>query len=437
MRTGAAGILVGVGPGGGLHHPRGAGIGVPMATALADAAGARIRHLEETGRYVQVIADGGMRTGGDVAKAIACGADAVMVGRPAGRSRPPAGATGAWPPSTRTCPGGPGWGPPARHPQGDPARPGAGQRRQHEPVRGLRTSMATTGYQTVKEFQKAEVMSPRRCRPRARSCSAPRAWGWARQGVGSSSLLRRRVITWRSQPRWTEQNCRGCSATAGSRSRRRRRSGPARTSARPGRRRAPGGGSAAAMGSSGSATVASSNKTHHTPGIGVWCEVWAPRGGDAPLGTHGTPRQAVRANRRRSPYPAAMTTPAPGTTPSWCSTSAPSTPSSSPAASASARLLRGRPLRSTRPRSAPTTPRPWSSPAAQVGLRAGRPRPRPAPARARHPGPRLCYGQQAMARSWAAGSRPPGSGSTAAPACAPSPRAACCSATCPRSRSCG
>ena len=56
--------------------------GVPQATAIADAAGARMEHLRETGRYVHVIADGGMRTGGDVAKAIACGADAVMIGSP-------------------------------------------------------------------------------------------------------------------------------------------------------------------------------------------------------------------------------------------------------------------------------------------------------------------------------------------------------------------
>ena len=82
MRTGAAGILVGVGPGHACTSRGVLGIGVPQATAIADAAGARIRHLDETGVYVHVIADGGMRLGGDVAKAFACGADAVMIGSP-------------------------------------------------------------------------------------------------------------------------------------------------------------------------------------------------------------------------------------------------------------------------------------------------------------------------------------------------------------------
>src|SRR3989442_1127788 len=82
MRTGAVGVLVGVGPGAACTTRGVLGIGVPQATAIADAAGARMEHLRETGRYVHVIADGGMRTGGDIAKAIACGADAAMIGSP-------------------------------------------------------------------------------------------------------------------------------------------------------------------------------------------------------------------------------------------------------------------------------------------------------------------------------------------------------------------
>ncbi|MBU3701908.1 MAG: GuaB3 family IMP dehydrogenase-related protein, partial [Acidimicrobiia bacterium] len=161
MRTGAAGVLVGVGPGHACTTRGVLGIGVPQATAIADAAGARIRHLDETGVYVHVIADGGMRTGGDVAKAIACGADAGMIGSPL---------AGAY-----EAPGrGYHWGMATFHPtlpRG--ARVYAGKKASlaeiltgpaHENdgtlnlFGALRTSMATTGYETVKEFQKAEVM---------------------------------------------------------------------------------------------------------------------------------------------------------------------------------------------------------------------------------------------------------------------------------------
>ena len=83
MRTGAAGVIVGYGAGASTSTGDVLGIGVPMATAVADAAAARRDYLDETGgRYVHVIADGGMRTSGDLAKAIACGADAVMLGEP-------------------------------------------------------------------------------------------------------------------------------------------------------------------------------------------------------------------------------------------------------------------------------------------------------------------------------------------------------------------
>jgi len=161
MRTGAVGILVGVGPGAACTTRGVLGIGVPQATAIADAAGARIRYLDETGRYVHVIADGGMRRGGDIAKAIACGADAVMIGSPL------AGATEA--------PGrGFHWGMATFHPtlpRGARVEVGAlgtleeiliGPAYENDGRRNLfgalRVSMATTGYRDLKEFQKAEVM---------------------------------------------------------------------------------------------------------------------------------------------------------------------------------------------------------------------------------------------------------------------------------------
>jgi IMP dehydrogenase len=161
MRTGAVGVLVGVGPGNACTTRGVLGIGVPQATAIADVAGARMRHLDETGVYVHVIADGGMSKGGDIAKAIACGADAVMLGSPLS-SAVEAPARGYH------------WGMATFHPT---LPRGARVKTQ---VRGtlreillgpahendgrmnlfgaLRTAMATCGYETLKEFQKAEVM---------------------------------------------------------------------------------------------------------------------------------------------------------------------------------------------------------------------------------------------------------------------------------------
>src|ERR1700737_3936673 len=86
MRTGAAGVLVGVGPGAACTTRGALGFGVPQATAIADVAHARSTHMLETGEYCQVIADGGMRNGGDVAKAVALGADAGMIGPPLPRA---------------------------------------------------------------------------------------------------------------------------------------------------------------------------------------------------------------------------------------------------------------------------------------------------------------------------------------------------------------
>ncbi|HEX5672345.1 MAG TPA: GuaB3 family IMP dehydrogenase-related protein [Acidimicrobiia bacterium] len=161
MRTGAAAVLVGVGPGAACTTRGVLGVGVPQATAIADAAGARIRHLDETGRYVHVIADGGMRTGGDVAKAIACGADAVMIGSPLAAADEAPGRGFHWGMATfhPSLPRG------ARVQVGKlgslaeiligPAHENDGRRNLFG---ALRASMATCGYSDLKAFQKAEIM---------------------------------------------------------------------------------------------------------------------------------------------------------------------------------------------------------------------------------------------------------------------------------------
>ena len=161
MRTGAIGVLVGVGPGAACTTRQVLGVGVPMATAISDASAARIRHLEETGKYCFVIADGGMRTGGDIAKAIACGADLVMIGSPISKAKEAPGR-------------GYHWGMATFHPELPrgtriktevtatlkeiligPAHENDGTLNLFG---ALRTSMATCGYENIKEFQKAEVM---------------------------------------------------------------------------------------------------------------------------------------------------------------------------------------------------------------------------------------------------------------------------------------
>ncbi len=162
MRTGAAGVLVGFG-GGAMGKQRNIlGVEVPMASALADVAEARRDYLDESGgRYVHVIADGALGRSGDIAKAIACGADAVMLGTPLARAAEAPG-------------GGYHWGAEAWHPtlpRGERVKfRTVGSLEEivlgpsHAPdgtmnlVGALRRAMATTGYSEVKEFQRVELV---------------------------------------------------------------------------------------------------------------------------------------------------------------------------------------------------------------------------------------------------------------------------------------
>ncbi len=162
MRTGAAGVLVGFG-GGAAHTTRvSLGIHAPMATSVADVAAARRDYLDESGgRYVHVIADGGVGHSGDIVKAVACGADAVMLGAALARAAEAPGQ-------------GFHWGPEAHHPQlprGERVEVGTvgtleeilfGPGKQADGtlnlVGALRRAMATTGYSDLKEFQRVEVV---------------------------------------------------------------------------------------------------------------------------------------------------------------------------------------------------------------------------------------------------------------------------------------
>src|ERR1700736_404640 len=161
MRTGAAGVLVGVGPGAACTTRGVLGIGVPQATAIADVAAARSTHMLETGDYVKVIADGGMRNGGDVAKAIACGADAVMLGSALARAYESPGRGYNWGMATfhPTLPRGTRV---ATTPNGTLEEIIKGPARENDGtfnlMGGRRTSMATGGYRDIAEFNRAELM---------------------------------------------------------------------------------------------------------------------------------------------------------------------------------------------------------------------------------------------------------------------------------------
>jgi IMP dehydrogenase len=166
MRTGAAGVIVGVGADDWSTTDTVLGIRVPMASAIADAAAARRDYLDETGgRYVHLIADGDLHTSGDIAKALGCGADAVMLGEPLSRcDEAPAG--GAWWHPAASHPGLPrGSFGPAEEPLGPLEKLLYGPSDDPDGTLnlfgGLRRAMAKCGYRDLKEFQKVGLVLDR------------------------------------------------------------------------------------------------------------------------------------------------------------------------------------------------------------------------------------------------------------------------------------
>ena len=161
MKAGAAAILVGIGPGAACTSRGVLGVGVPQATAVADCAAARQDYQEQTGRYVPVIADGGLVTGGDICKVIACGADGVMIGSPLARAQEAPGRGYHWGMAT----------PSPVLPRGTRIRVGTtGTLAQilrgpallddgtHNLLGALKNSMATVGAKTLREMQQTQVV---------------------------------------------------------------------------------------------------------------------------------------------------------------------------------------------------------------------------------------------------------------------------------------
>ncbi len=192
MRTGAAGVLVGVGPGAACTTRGVLGIGVPQATAIADVAHARSTHMLETGEYCQVIADGGMRNGGDVSKAIALGADAVMIGSPLARAHEAPGRGFHWGMATfhPTLP---------RGARVATAQNGTLQEILIGPARendgtfnlfgGLRMSMATCGHRDLAEFNRAEVVIAPALQTEGKQLQRDQAVGMGANGKVEAALV--------------------------------------------------------------------------------------------------------------------------------------------------------------------------------------------------------------------------------------------------------
>jgi IMP dehydrogenase len=161
MQAGAAAVLVGIGPGAACTSRGVLGVGVPQATAIADCAAARDEFFNQTGRYVPVIADGGLVTGGDVCKCIACGADAIMMGSPFARAQEAPGRGFHWgmatpspvlPRGTRINVGTTGT---LEQILVGPAQLDDGT---HNFLGALKTSMGTLGAKDLREMQQVEVI---------------------------------------------------------------------------------------------------------------------------------------------------------------------------------------------------------------------------------------------------------------------------------------
>ncbi len=161
IKAGAAGVLVGIGPGAACTSRGVLGVGVPQATAIADCAAARDDYYAETGKYVPVIADGGIVTGGDICKCIACGADAVMIGSPIARAAEAPGGDYHWgmatpspvlPRGTRINVGTTGT---IKEIMVGPAKLDDGT---HNLLGALQTSMGTLGAKDLKEMQQVDVV---------------------------------------------------------------------------------------------------------------------------------------------------------------------------------------------------------------------------------------------------------------------------------------
>jgi IMP dehydrogenase len=161
LRAGAAGVLVGIGPGAACTSRGVLGVGIPQATAVADCAAAREDFFKETGKYVPIIADGGLITGGDICKTIACGADAVMIGSPFARAKEAPGSGFHWGMAT----------PSPILPRGTRIKVGTtGSLEQilrgpaglddgtHNLLGALKTSMGTLGAANIREMQQVEVV---------------------------------------------------------------------------------------------------------------------------------------------------------------------------------------------------------------------------------------------------------------------------------------